>query len=96
MNRLKHLFPPSLLLSANLFVFGTFSVYRENLDEFEVGYSSLLPLYGLSGLLLTATLILIGYMVPRRAVTALACAIFCLGILLWIQGSFSGGSLWRF
>ncbi len=92
MNRLKHLFPPSLLLSVNLFVFGTFSVYRENLDEFEVGYSSLLPLYGLSGLLLTATLILIGYMVPRRAVKALACAIFCLGILLWIQGNFLVGA----
>ena len=92
MNRLKHLFPPSLLVSANLFVFGTFSVYRENLDEFEVGYSSLLPLYGLFGLLLTATLLLIGYMVPSRAVKALACAIFCLGILLWIQGNFLVGA----
>ena len=96
MNRLKHLFPPSLLVSTNLFVFGTFSVYRENLDEFEVGYSSLLPLYGLSGLLLTATLLLIGYMVPSRAVKAFACAIFCLGILLWIQGNFLVGAYGAF
>ena len=92
MHRLKHLFPPSLLVSANLFVFGTFSVYQENLDEFEVGYSSLLPLYGLSGLLLTATFLLIGYMVPSRTVKGLACAIFCLGILLWIQGNFLVGA----
>ena len=92
MLRLKHLVPPSLLASANLFVFGTFSVYQDNFDEFEVGYSSLLPIYGLSALLLTAVFLLIGFMVPSRALKGLACVIFCLGILLWVQGSFLVGN----
>ena len=92
MQRLKQLIAPSLLVSANLFVFGTFSVFQANLDEFEVGYASLLPLCGLSGLLLTSALLLTGFMVPGRAVKGLACAIFCLGILLWVQGNFLVGT----
>lgn len=92
MGRLKSLLAPSLLISSNLFIFSTFSVYQENLDEFEVGYSSLLPLYGLYGALLAAAILLIGFMVPSRAVKGLACAIFCLGILLWVQGNFLMGA----
>lgn len=92
MDRLKQLLPPSLLVSANLFVFGTFAVYRGNLEEFDVGFRSLLPLYGLFGLLLTTAFLLIGFMIPSRAVKGLACAIFCLGLLLWVQGSFLVGT----
>ncbi len=92
MDRLKHLLAPSLLISSNLFIFPTFSVYRENLDEFEVGYSSLLPLYGLSTTLLATAILLIGYTVPGRAVKGLVCTIFCLGILLWVQGNFLVGN----
>ena len=92
MHRLKQVLPPSLLVSANLFVFGTFSVYRGNLEEFEVGYRSLLPIYGLSSLLFTAAFLLIGFMIPSRAVKGLVCTIFCLGLLLWVQGSFLVGT----
>lgn len=92
MYRLKRVLPPSLLVSANLFVFGTFSVYRGNLEEFEAGFGSLLPLFGLFGLLLTTAFLLIGFMIPSRAVKGLACAIFCLGLLLWVQGSFLVGT----
>ncbi len=92
MYRLKQVLPPSLLVSANLFVFGTFAVYRGNLEEFEVGYWSLLPLFGLCGLLLTTAFLLVGFMIPSRAVEGLACAIFCLGLLLWVQGSFLVGT----
>lgn len=92
MYRLKQVLPPALLVSANLFVFGTFSVYRGNIEEFEAGYQSLLPIYGLSGLLLTTAFLLIGFMIPGRAVRALGCTIFCLGLLLWVQGSFLVGT----
>ena len=92
MYRLKQVLPPSLLVSANLLVFGTFSVYRGNLDEFEVGFGSLLPIYGLFGLLLTTAFLLIGFLIPSRAVKGLACTIFCLGLLLWVQGSFLTGT----
>ena len=92
MYRLKQLLPPSLLVSANLLVFGTFSVYRGNIEEFEVGYRTLLPVYGLFGLLLTTTFLLIGIMIPGRAVKALTCTIFCLGLLLWVQGNFLVGT----
>ena len=92
MYKLNKLLPPSLLVSANLFVFGTFSVYRGNFDEFEVGYRSLLPVYGPFSLLLTTAFLLIGFMIPSRAVKGLACTIFCLGLLLWVQGSFLVGT----
>ena len=92
MYRLKQLLPPSLLVSANLFVFGTFAVFRGNIEEFDVGFGSLLPIYGLFSLLLTTAFLLIGFMIPSRAVKGLACAIFCLGLLLWVQGSFLVGT----
>ena len=83
--------PPSVLVTANLFVFGTFSVYQGNMNEFEVGFLRLFSAYALPCVLLLTVFLLAGLILPSRASEAYASGLCIWGILLWVQGSFLMG-----
>lgn len=75
----------SVLVSASIFVFGTFTVFHGNVSEFEVGYLSLLAV-------LVPLLLVLGIVCPSRAVDRYSSALFAFAVLLWVQGSFLIGS----
>ena len=82
----------SVLVSASIFVFGTFTVFHGNVSEFEVGYLSLLAVLVPPGLILVALLLVLGIVCPSRAVDRYSSALFAFAVLLWVQGSFLMGS----
>ena len=88
MYRIRNLLAASILVSANLFIFGTFAVYHGNVDEFEVGYLSLFSVLAVPCVALLGVLLLLGVLCPSRAFNGYTSALFAFGILLWVQGSF--------
>jgi len=82
---LFYLLSAILLIAANLFLFNTFDIYRENPSEFEVGYLSLLGSVWLWGLLFIFLTLLPGLVLPLAVVKKYASFLLVLGILTWIQ-----------
>ncbi len=90
--KVQRLWAVSILVSANLFVFGTFTVFHGNVSEFEVGYLDLLSVFALRFLILIAALLFLGMLCPSRVLDGYASALFGFGVLLWVQGSFLMGN----
>jgi len=82
---LYYLLSAILLIVANLFLFSTFDIYRENPSEFEVGYLSLLNSYWLWCVPFVFLTLLPGFILPLSYIKKYAAFLLVLGILTWIQ-----------
>ena len=82
-----------LLLAANIFIFSTFDIFRENPSEFEVGYRNMLhPLLKWGGLFIVA-IILPGLVFSSNILARYCLFLLMLGILTWVQ---AGMLIWDY
>ncbi len=80
--------PPALLVTANLFLFSTFTPYFENRSEFQFGYLDLVSEYAIPAVATLALLLALGLVLGGRALDRYVAVLFGLGVLLWVQQSF--------
>ncbi len=86
--RIKNVLAPSVLLAANVFVFGTFTVYQGNADEFDFGFIRLLGVYVPLFCITITILLVVGLLLSRKRINTYISLLFTLGVLFWLQGSF--------
>jgi hypothetical protein len=79
---------PPLFLIFTIFVFGPYTLYQGNIDEFTVSLPAMLRFFLGPGLILFALLSLIGLLLPRRAHQLYVSVLLALGLLIWLQGNF--------
>lgn len=83
--------PTALLLSvglcSNLFVFGPFTIYLGNLEEFSVPLVSIIAVFLLPALVGVGLLSLLGLLLPERLYRPYLCLLGVVGVLVWIQGN---------
>lgn len=79
---------PSLFLVLNIFLFGPYTIYQGNIDEFSVPLLSILKSFLFPALSLLVLLSLIGLLLSARAHRLYVSIIFVLGVLVWLQGNF--------
>ncbi len=79
---------PSLFIVLNIFLFGPYTIFQGNLEEFSIPLLSILKFLLLPALSLFALLSLIGLLLPEKARRVYVSIIFVLGVLLWLQGNF--------
>ncbi|MFZ2055084.1 MAG: hypothetical protein WAU81_12930, partial [Candidatus Aminicenantales bacterium] len=79
---------PSLFLVLNIFLFGPYTIYQGNIDEFSVPLLSILKSLLFPALSLLMLLSLIGLLLSARAHRLYVSIIFVLGVLVWLQGNF--------
>lgn len=82
------MFVVALLPALNITVFGASNIYLTNIDEFGVGYQTLLLIYLPLGIVLAAVLATFGLLFRGVACTVYVSLLFVFGILLWLQGAF--------
>lgn len=78
---------PSLLISANLFIFGPAIIFQENRNEFNVRFLDFFGYYYYPFFIFSAVLIIAGFTLFRRVFTLYISLIFTLGLLLMIEGN---------
>lgn len=93
MRLLFNLFSAVLLIVANIFIFSTFDIFRENPSELELGYLNMLySLLSWGGLFLVM-LILPGLVFSKAILSRYATFMLMVGILTWIQ---AGMLIWDY
>jgi len=79
---------PSFFFVFNIFVFGSYTIYQGNIDEFTVSWPSILSFFLLPALVLFLVLSLIGLLLPKKAHQLYISILFIFGLLVWLQGNF--------
>jgi hypothetical protein len=80
-------FSPSLFLVFNIFLFGPYTIYQGNIDEFALPLKSILNFFLIPALILFSVLSAIGLLLPKKAHQRYISIIFILGVLIWLQGN---------
>lgn len=92
----KRLFPalvPSVLISCNIFLFGTFVLFHGNMNEFSIALLSILKIFFLPFLSLVLILSLLSLLLPEKSHPYYVSLLFNLGFLTWLQGNIL---VWRY
>lgn len=82
------LFSATLLITSNIFIFATFSIYSGNPAEFEVGFLDMLASLRVSFLLLFFAFVLPGLFFSYAFVSRYVPFALVLGVLFWVQANF--------
>jgi hypothetical protein len=77
----------SALIVANIFLFGPFTLYAGNVEEFTVPLASILGFLLIPALVLVALLCAAGFFLPDGAYCRYVSVLFALGLLIWLQGN---------
>ena len=86
--RLVTLLGPSIFVVCNIFLFGPFTVYQGNINEFVVPLTSILSFFLFPALIIVLVLCSIGLLLPEGIHRRYVSILFILGILIWVQGNF--------
>ncbi|MGB7294183.1 MAG: sulfatase-like hydrolase/transferase [Candidatus Aminicenantales bacterium] len=78
----------ALFLVFNVFVFGPYTIYQGNIEEFGIPLGSILISLILPALVLLSVLCLIGSLLSEKARQFYVSILFALGLLVWLQGNF--------
>jgi hypothetical protein len=87
-NKLAASTAPAFLLVFVIFVYGPFTIYQGNIDEFSLPLTSFLGTFWLPALILFLLLSLCGLSLSIKAHQAYASLLFVFAVLLWLQGNF--------
>jgi hypothetical protein len=79
---------PSLFFIFSIFVFGPYTIYQGNIDEFSVSFPSTLRFFLVPALVIFLVLSLTGLLLPKKAHQLYISVLFVLGLLVWLQGNF--------
>jgi hypothetical protein len=85
--RLLDVLFPALLAALQLGVFGPYTIYRTNLEEFNAGFGGLMTPLLPAILAVVGGLVAIGLVLPRGLFRRYVVLLFALGVLLWVQGN---------
>ena len=88
MNRLATSLSSALFFVFTIFVYGPFTIYQGNIDEFSIPLRSILVFLLLPGLALFLILSLLGLSLSKKAHQVYASLLFALAVLVWLQGNF--------
>jgi len=77
----------SIGLTSNFFIFGPFTIYQGNLDEFALSLSSMFTFFLFPASILILVLFSIGLTLPKGFYTRYVSIIFAVNILSWLQGN---------
>jgi hypothetical protein len=89
--RLLTLLCPALLVPLQLLLFGPYTIYSSNVQEFSAPFWSLIVHVVPMMLAITAVLIAIGIALPAKAYQYYVVGLVALGITLWAQGNLMVG-----
>jgi hypothetical protein len=79
--------PPVILILSNIFLFGPFTIYQGNLDEFSFSLISIIQLFIVPSSIIALVLVVVGYLLPEKPHKLYVSMLFILGILIWLQGN---------
>jgi hypothetical protein len=85
--RLLEVLFPALLATLQLGVFGPYTIYRTNLEEFNAGFGGLVMQLLPAILTVVGALLAIGLVLPRGLFRRYVVFLFAVGVLLWVQGN---------
>lgn len=77
----------SIGLTSNFLIFGPFTIYQGNPDEFTLSLSSIFSFFFLPASILVLVLLSIGLTLPKGFYTRYVSVIFAFNILSWLQGN---------
>jgi len=83
--KLLSVLPPVILILANIFLFGPFTLYSGNLEEFHVPFASILKNFLTPSLIDVVILSLVGFFLPEKLYKRYVSILFIFGILIWLQ-----------
>lgn len=86
-SNVKVLVAPVILILCDFFLFGPATIYSGNIGEFNISLLNILEYYAVPGLILLLMLLGIGMAFSKRQLSVYVALIFCLGILVWLQGN---------
>lgn len=85
--RILSLLFPIILILANIFLFGPFTIYQGNVNEFHTSLISILQQFLVPSLVILLTLFMIGFILPAKIYTRYTVLLLAFGILTWVQGN---------
>jgi hypothetical protein len=88
MNRLATSLSSALFVVFTIFVYGPFTIYQGNIDEFSIPLKSILGSLLLPALALFLILSLLGLSLSKRTHQVYVSLLFALAVLVWLQGNF--------
>jgi len=86
--RLRDSIGPVLLVVLPLCLFGPFTIFSGNQQEFSAPFGALIRPVLLAGAGTAAVLLALGIVLPPRAFPVFVALLFAFGLVLWIQGNF--------
>ena len=87
LNKILRTGSPVLLLCANIFLFGPFTIYQGNFGEFDISLSTMLFYLLVPAGILLILLTTFGMALPDNLFRTYISLLFMLGILVWFQGN---------
>jgi hypothetical protein len=78
---------PALFVPLQLFLFGPHTLYSGNQQEFSAPFGSIVVQLAPMVAAVTAGLLLLGFLIPKRWFQHYVCALVAIGIVLWVQGN---------
>lgn len=78
---------PAFLIVLNIFLFTPFTIYQSNISEFAVPLMSIIKFLFVPCIILIFIFIAVGLLLPKKLHTRFISLLFCLGILIWLQGN---------
>lgn len=85
--KIGRILPAIVLLLSNIFLFGPFTIYQANVNDFMVPLASMLRLFLLPAVILAAMLLAVGLALPQKMYQHYVAFVFIIGVLLWLQGN---------
>ncbi len=86
-DKILSVLPPVILILSNIFLFGPFTIYQGNIDEFGISFTSIIKGFLLPSLILFSILSVVGILLPEKLHKRYVSILFIFGILIWLQGN---------
>jgi len=87
LDRAKPLIPVTLLISLNTFLFGPFTMYANNVDEFTFSLVSVFGFLALMAFAISITFFALGLILPEKFYSRYISIVFAVGFLSFLQGN---------
>ena len=79
--------PPAIFILLNIFLFGPFTIYQGNIDEFAFSFPSIIRNFLFPSLILVSIVTMLGLFLSPKLHKRYVVILFMFGILIWLQGN---------
>ena len=77
--------PPVIFILLNIFLFGPFTIYQGNIDEFAFSFPSIIKNFLFPSLIFVSIVGVVGLFVSPKLHKCYVTLLFMIGILIWLQ-----------